>query len=415
MALLVALPSRPALPSQPAPPLQDVPAPPNRERVEVTLVLVDAVVRGRKGRPVPGLTAEDFRVFLDGEEVEPSGRASFEEWCPAPEAVPAGPPEDPSRPRESVTAGPDALPRHLVLYFDFSQLTFTGRASVLRGAMDFVSDGIPKSERVKIVTSLDGDVDLTGEFTRDAEVLRRDLQALLEDEDTIDLEVVDEMSELEDLLALRVEQSRRKLMARDLAHLERQKALRSLFALTHTIDSLSSIRGRKALVLFTDTFRSQPGSQYIEAVEGRALGLGTGIGQELTTLAGKANLANVSIYTIDAGGLQVEPRTVEWQHEKAPELAKAAMRRAGQSALALQTSLAVDTGGAFMRNTNDLSAIADRARQDLSCYYLLGVRFNSKGDGAKHRIQVKLSRRKGRTRRGLKVHSRPYFIDSAGE
>ncbi len=65
-------------------------------------------------------------------------------------------------------------------------------------------------------------------------------------------------------------------------------------------------------------------------------------------------------------------------------------------------SLAVDTGGFVVRNTNHLDAIVNRIVDDASHYYVLGYRPQAMPDGKFHKIAVKL-RRPGltfRARRG---------------
>jgi VWFA-related protein len=49
-------------------PISEAPAVPVRLKVDVDLVQVDAIVRNRNGRLIPGLQKEDFRIFQDGVE-----------------------------------------------------------------------------------------------------------------------------------------------------------------------------------------------------------------------------------------------------------------------------------------------------------------------------------------------------------
>ena len=82
------------------------------------------------------------------------------------------------------------------------------------------------------------------------------------------------------------------------------------------------------------------------------------------------------------------------------------------SAVSLQATLALETGGRSLRNSNDLTAIIESARRDLSCYYLLGYSPPNAPDGLRHDLQVKISRsRRSGLPRDLDIRHRPFFID----
>src|SRR5207247_9194211 len=53
------------------------------EKVQVSLVLIDVVVRDRKDRPVAGLTRDDFELLVDRLPAAATDIESFEEVCPA--------------------------------------------------------------------------------------------------------------------------------------------------------------------------------------------------------------------------------------------------------------------------------------------------------------------------------------------
>jgi hypothetical protein len=82
------------------------------------------------------------------------------------------------------------------------------------------------------------------------------------------------------------------------------------------------------------------------------------------------------------------------------------------SALAIQTTMATETGGHAQKRSNDVGAILDTAQQDLSCYYLIGYRYKEQGDNQRHSILVKLNPdSSGDQRRGLTLRYRPYYTD----
>ncbi|MFQ5700656.1 MAG: hypothetical protein ACE5HU_02300 [Acidobacteriota bacterium] len=150
-----------------------------------------------------------------------------------------------------------------------------------------------------------------------------------------------------------------------------------------------------------------------------------------TTL--EANTSRVSFYTVHASGLQdltpafsrdslntqvdfINPTTghqgATTVTSRLPDDTLPALHAGLDSALSLQTTLATETGGRALQRTNDVASIIASASKDLSCYYLIGIRYDLKGDGARHAIDVRLNRPSGRpSRRGLSIRYRPYFMD----
>ena len=109
-----------------------------QEKAGVTLLMLDVKVRDEDGRPVRGLTLDDFEVTINGRlwpleagddfcncdgssDVDPRERARGESTD-----VTAGLAADsPTRPLRS-------LPQHYVIYLDFSEMQHTGRGEAER-------------------------------------------------------------------------------------------------------------------------------------------------------------------------------------------------------------------------------------------------------------------------------------------
>src|SRR5712692_3939875 len=83
-----------------------------REQARVERVIVDAYVTDARGDPIPGLTAANFRLRVDGDVVP----IESVEWIPAeqPEAFPV--PAESVGPGESA-AGPEIAPGRLLILF----------------------------------------------------------------------------------------------------------------------------------------------------------------------------------------------------------------------------------------------------------------------------------------------------------
>jgi hypothetical protein len=131
-------------------------------------------------------------------------------------------------------------------------------------------------------------------------------------------------------------------------------------------------------------------------------------GRRFQELAAQANANRVSFYTIDAGGL----RTLT--------AASAEQQTAGASAFidsqniynlqAPLLTLAEQTGGRAIINTNDVGPQLAAVARDLRTYYSLGYQPAHAGDGRYHRIEVKVKGSKG-----LQVRHRAGYRDKSIE
>jgi VWFA-related protein len=115
------------------------------ERIEVGLVGVEVWVEDAGGRPVPGLTADDFEVRHDGRPVEISHFSEVRAGAvAAPAAVAAG--------GGAGAAVPGAAePAHLVLYFDQLRLGPGGYRAVLDGMRRVLASGAVPAERILVL------------------------------------------------------------------------------------------------------------------------------------------------------------------------------------------------------------------------------------------------------------------------
>ncbi len=419
------------------------------ERVEVSLVLIDVVVRDRKDRPVAGLTLDDFELRVDNTLLGPDAIESFEEIC---SALPEEGRDDrkglakapsPAAPDANTRAAPalaPVSPRHIVVYFDFSQMSHPAVSHSLAGARGFLASRLTPDDRVMIL-AFTKELRVIQEFTSDGALLASRLETLSKDNTILHSDALEEEQALASIARVPSDAKKgqftgRRAIASTLAFSEQSRARRSLKALEELMPALAGLKGRKALVLFTDALRDEPGVQYLSLAHSSPAAVGITLAADLLQLTREANAAGVSVYTIHAGGLEdtalnlandsrATNVTLEVPKFGIPQLVPSmgdlsetqdAARAGLASALALQTTLATETGGRALQRTNDLGAILNTARQDLSCYYLIGYRHQGRGDGRRHDIVLTLKPRPdGGSTRGLALRYRPYFTDSSAE
>lgn len=160
--------------SLPAQELQDFPG--FREESRVERVVVDAYVTDSRGDPIPDLTAEDFRVRVDGKRV----LLESAEWIPAdaPEALPleadaSGLPTLPvGRPRVEMAPG-----RLLIFFFqtNYEPTRLVGLMRMGLQARRFL-DGLLPTDRVAVL-SFDSHLKLRQDFTNDRGLIEAAISA----------------------------------------------------------------------------------------------------------------------------------------------------------------------------------------------------------------------------------------------
>lgn len=139
-----------------------------REEARVERVVVDAHVTGSDGQPIPNLTADDFRLTVDGRPVP----IESAEWMPAgvSEVAPA-PAETSVSESADIEVPPSPYPpgRLLILFFQtsFEPSRLIGFMRMAFQAHRFV-EGLLPTDRVAVV-SFDSHLKLRQDFTGDRE------------------------------------------------------------------------------------------------------------------------------------------------------------------------------------------------------------------------------------------------------
>jgi len=406
-------------------------APPQQPKTEsysagVTAVLVDVVVRDKRGRPVLDLTANDFEVFEDSTRqkigsfsvVERAGGIGIKVGRRISGPPPATAGSSPSAPatsaepdRPTVAIVFDALqPEALALAQKaaLSYLPMTGDTDARVGV--FASEpGLrvlqPYTDDLPLVRRAISRVTTAGTSRRDVEAERR--QTLNER-----LVALDALGLGRDSSAfgpggnptesqLLVEQQMTELemrMLRTFESLDRdQRGFGTADALLSIVQSLALLPGRKTLVYLSEGLPASPAMQ-----------------ARLDGLVSAANRANVSVYTIDAAGLRAESTLTDTRREldaasqerlrqnsisrdptngpitRIVERAEDLLRLDPQGGLA---RLAEDTGGFLIRDTNDLGSAFRRIDEDNRFHYLLTYSpSNVAYDGKFRAISVKVKR-----------------------
>jgi VWFA-related protein len=171
----------------------------------------------------------------------------------------------------------------------------------------------------------------------------------------------------------------------------------TLGALQRSLEALVGITGRKSLILVSEGFIYDPQLDLFKR------------------LVDASRRANTAIYFLNSRGLEGLPlsMTAEFGAPLPPEDVGFAFSEALEATEGSE-SLAADSGGFTVRNTNDLTRGFKRIADETRAYYLVGYNpANTARDGTFRRIQVKVRARKGLTVRARKGYYAPSDTETA--
>jgi VWFA-related protein len=218
---------------------------------ESRLVLVDSVVTDKKGNYIRDLQQKDFKVWEDGKE---QAVTSFS--------------------YEESTGSEDNKPRYMVLFFDNSTMDFADQAKARDAAAKFI-DANAGAGRLIAIAEFGGSVRITQNFTADAQRLKQVVAGIKGSFVSPNAQPVMTAS-----LAPPP-------AAPSLGNAEADFGVHSvLLALRELAKGMSSVPGRKTLVMLTSGFPLSFEAQ-----------------SEVTAVIDTCNKANVAIYPIDVRGL----------------------------------------------------------------------------------------------------------------
>jgi VWFA-related protein len=222
-------------------------------RTETRLVLVDTLVTDKKGNYIRDLAQKDFKVWEDGKEQAISS-FSFE---------------------ENAGASGHGQPHYMVLFFDNSTMEAGDQVQARAAAAKFI-DANAGPDRLIAIADFGGSVHITQNFTADAARLKQVVMG-------IKGSVVSPNPDTSTLVASLGAPS----LLPSIGSAESDFGVRSvMLALRSLARSLSSVPGRKTLVMLTAGFPLSPEFQ-----------------SELTAVIDTCNKSNVAIYPIDVRGL----------------------------------------------------------------------------------------------------------------
>lgn len=429
--LLVAATAAVAQPSTPPPTFL--------EALGVRLVNVGALVTDKTGRPIVDLERSDFELREDGKKVEIT---HFE----GPRVVEAG------------TAESKRVEGWVVILIDNFGISPLSKQRVLASARDYVTSNLGSGLRFA-VASYDGYLQVRQTFTEDEALLVAALDGL-EELDALGLarrserwaDLRDSFETLRAIHSLTLDPAREDDVPRHLnsyvstvqsyAERVRHQTSSVFYALSHMVNALGALPGRKALVFVSEGQPMRPGEEFLQAGLGQLgdlpqtsrtgeearqaainqrsaqLGALSDMGTVAThgrvsennqgppglqQLTATATSNRVSIYSLKADGFS-GGLPAEFAGDTAGVFTPAIQSVRDRNLLETLQVMAGQTGGEA-RVGAGLDGLLERASADLGQQYSLAFAPERPADGRYHELKLKVKRK------GARVRSRAGYID----
>jgi len=385
-------------------------APPTTFPVEAQIVYVHVAVTDGRGRPMRDLGANDFALYEDDRAVPivafraPVGASvPLDAAAPTPAATGRAPAEPPPEP---VT---------FVVYLDNWNLTPGGRRRVLPGFASFLKEQLARGAARALVVAAGEEAHVLSPLTADAEQIAAALRIAEREPVHGHLTRSDERNAIEVVKALMetgpagcADLPLLQAPIRKQAQSRSQDLVRTLARLESVTQALGTLPGSKALFYVSDGLEQRPaidlfhqlGDICPEALHRDFSALFSpmqeyDLSRAFQALAARANASRVTLYPVDASGVQafsvgdVSQANRLFVPSPKTDMIRAANLKAGQSILA------DETGGSAVFPASDphaaLAQIADQVRGE----YALGLAPGHAPEGRIHSLRVEL-RKKGR-------------------
>jgi VWFA-related protein len=304
---------------------------------ESKVVLIDAVVTGKKGEFIRDLTAKDFHVWEDNKE---QTLASF---SVAPNSAPAE-------------------PRRLVLFFDDIGMSLPEQAGARQAAARFI-DAVSAPDQLMAVVTFDGTAHVAGSFSADPGRLKDFLRAARLNTPNTEA------------------QSQASAAARALVP-----------AVANMAQNLDAAPGRKIIVLLTGRrslaaprsadvanliqFANRSNVAVYPVIQGGALPAASATGADADQQGQVASHRNVPV---------ARPYSARGDDDDVPVTA--------QADDSIVRTIARGTGGVVLADSNDLAGQLQRIAAEQHQYYVLSYTPPESRDGACHTLRIKVDRR----------------------
>lgn len=352
------------------------------------VVIVNVTVLDKNGNPIENLKKDDFQLFEDGKpQTLQSVDLQHLQLNKLPPLTPADslPPAEDDKPKPynpdlQKAAAKEAMlskyqdRRLMVLLFDFSSMQPAEQIRSRDSAVKFLQTQMTASDSVSIMV-FGSELKTVQDFTADRDLLINTLNKFLRVGDSSEnAAMADEGSDSQDTSGSFVaDETEFNIFNSDL----------KLAALEDAARRLAQYPEKKALVYFSSGIQKN----------------GVDNQSQLLATINTAVRSNVAFYPIDARGLTAQVPSGDatttgsgFGNEQFSGSAQRTQRDNFNNQQETLYTLAAETGGKALLDSNDLTQGIRQVQQDFTSYYVLAyVSSNQAQDGKYRRIQVKLA------------------------
>ena len=374
LCVLVVAAQQPTAPGSPAQGSQAI-------RVATKLVIEEVTVKDKGGKPIAGLTANDFILTEDGvpqtisfvEFQQLQGAVNSADLTPSSSS---GVPTAPAVTQTQIASEQPGDPRYrnhrlLALYFDMSTMQPADQLRAFDAAVKFIDTQMDSSVLMAVMTFEGGAVRVRQDFTGNHAQIRKAMDKLIVGLSQGFDETTSDDSAPDTGVAFGQDDNEFNIFNTD----------RQLAALQTAAKMLGTLNEQKALIYFASGLRLN----------------GTDNQAQLVATTNAALRSNVLLYPIDARGLVAQAPLGDATTGSPGGIGMFS----GTSAQAVTTrfqrsqdtlyALAKDTGGKAMFDNNDLSLGIKQAAEGMTSYYEIGYYpTHTALDGRFHRIKISL-------------------------
>lgn len=374
--------------------------PPLVEHIDVSVTNVDVVVTDRSGKPVSGLSRDEFEIFEDGKPQKLTNFYAIEDAT-----VSLATREDDAE----GSIDPDQFRRKIVLIVDNNFIQKPNRDAALTRLDEFVGSHATLNCQWTLI-AIGRSVTTLQAFTSSREQMHAAIRRarrlpVFDEQRQPDREILSDPvrrtglidpgsggNDFGQTVRFRArEQTRRNLMA----------TLATARAVVQTCRAFSAAEGKKVIVLVTGGMETNTTFQAYDTQDDSVLSdMKLETEQALDTIVREANAANVNIYVVNARNRAIQAP----QHDVANKSSGINPGAVGSLQDAMGSGpidttdidsssrlLASGTGGLYLP-ANNVARAFQRIDDDTSTYYSLGFSPQHGDDGVYHRIKVRVKR-----------------------
>jgi VWFA-related protein len=377
----------------------------------VTVTNIDVIVTDSKGNHASGLKKEAFKVIEDGVEQAVTNFYAVEEGVVrivGDEEVPPPPTPVPGVPVVPAVPAPKT---RIVIFVDNLDLQPFNRNRILRNVEQFCRDQVKGDVEAMIVT-WNRSLKVRRKFTNDGRDLA-DVLKQIEGESALRTTTLSDRRDVIQAIDDSTTADQAVGRVRQYANALKNDLDFTVEALKTSVTQLSGVEGRKILLHVSEGLPQSPGAELWNYIQDKFSGTIVSSNMyDFDKTSGflgvvqAANAAGVTIYAVDAAGLEVDSSVTAEARTTGQKLDTFTDRNNMQSMLQL---MAEETGGKAILNRNDITIPLQEIRKDYTSYYSLGYRSTRSGVDRPHKVEVKMKQK------GLIARARRSYLEKSVE